>query len=104
MSIIVEDREFDGPFTSAQSVETRSGVFVVFDYDTEAGYHRLDVGESDNVHAQLLDHDRIHCWEQHSQGALAYAVYYADEATRELVAPTIRACSDLPCGGTGDKP
>ena len=107
MSLIVEDCEFDGPFTSAQNVQARSGVFVVYDYHKSEGYCRLDVGEADNVHEQLLDHDRIFCWEQHSRGTLAYAVYYTDESARKRIAAKIREVSSLPCGprasGSGPK-
>lgn len=98
MGLIVENVEFDGPFTSVQSVQARSGVFLVYDYHKNEGYCRLDVGEADNIHEQLLDHERIDCWEQHSRGTLAYAVYYTNAASRRRVAAKIREVSELPCG------
>ena len=75
MSITIGKCAFDGPFTSTDLLEDRSGVYATI---CEKGneFYLIDVGESATVKTRVETHDRKSCWMENCQGNLVFAVYY----------------------------
>ena len=101
MSIKISQYSFDGPFVSADELEDRSGVYVIW-CKTEQGYSLLDVGESAEVKSRVESHERVSCWEENCQGTLAYGAYYTprkQQPGRRAIELRIRIeHGGLPCG------
>jgi len=66
---------FEGAFTSANQLETRAGVYVIWCKNGET-WTCLDVGESHNVQERVLTHDRAGQWRQNCRGMIYYAAHY----------------------------
>jgi hypothetical protein len=67
--------QFDGAFTSADQLEARAGVYVVWCKSGET-WTCLDVGESHNVQERVLNHDRADDWRRICRGVIYYAAHY----------------------------
>jgi hypothetical protein len=101
MTIKFSKYSFDGPFTSVDALEDRSGVYMVL-CEMDQGYRVLDVGESKEVKSRVESHDRVSCWEDNCQGTLAYAAHYTprkQQFGRRAIELRIRLeHGRLPCG------
>lgn len=101
MSIKIGSYTFEGPYSSSSSIEDRSGVYAVLCYDGASRPFLLDVGESSEVRTRIQNHDRRHCWYQHCNGTIKYAVYYTPHmqgAGRRSIEQEIRDDYEPPCG------
>ena len=98
MSINIEGYEFEGPFTSVDSLESISGVYVIHYRNSQGKYSRLDVGESEDVKDRVENHDRKDCWKRNANGVITVSAYYCDENERVRVEKIIRDRSNLACG------
>ena len=75
MSVRVSKYEFEGPYSSTVSLQSRAGVYAIID-DKGNGMNLVDVGESSDVKARIENHDRKGCWDRHHIGTLKVAVLY----------------------------
>lgn len=68
--------QFDGAYTSPDSLEPLPGVYVIWCRSQEGAWHVLDVGESENVQDRTRNHDRLPCWRANCQGTIYYSATY----------------------------
>lgn len=102
MTIKIGKHSFDGPYSSTDSLEDRSGVYAIL-CKREKEYHLLDVGESAEVKERVDTHDRKGCWEENCDATLTYAVHYTpnlQQPGRKEIEQEIRDQYDTPCGKT----
>ena len=100
MSIKVSNYNFEGPYTSADSLKERSGVYIIL-CSKNSDYSPIDCGESANVKDRIQNHDRKPCWERNCNGTLMVAVLYTpslQSAGRVAIEQRIRAAYNFPCG------
>ncbi len=92
--------QFAGAFTSAEQLEARAGVYVIWCKSGET-WTCLDVGESHNVQERVLNHDRADQWRQNCRGALYYAALYTanlQQAGRCQIEGRLRQLEGPLCG------
>ena len=100
MSINIGRYAFEGPYSSTDLLEDRSGVYAIIDR-RDTGNYPIDVGESSAVRSRVENHDRKGCWNKHAQGQLLVAVYYTphlQQAGRKEIEQEIRDEFNPPCG------
>ena len=100
MSISVGGLNFDGPYSSSDSLRHQAGVYAILDRRTDVDY-LIDVGESKNVRNRVDNHDRKPCWQMNCRGSFMVAVFYTpglNEADRVAIEQEIRRQYNLPCG------
>jgi hypothetical protein len=105
MSIVIQGKSnkytFDGPYSSTQSLEDRSGLYAIISARSTNNY-LVDVGESSEVKSRVENHDRKNCWNRNlNGGSLKYAVLYTPNLRQEgrrVIEDDIRDNYDLPCG------
>lgn len=100
MSITIGRYTFDGPYTSTDSLDDRSGIYAINCY-RDGKYFLIDVGESATVSTRVINHDRKDCWQSNCEGTITYAVRYTpgmEEAGRMAIEQEIRTEYDPPCG------
>ena len=68
--------QFDGAYTSPDSLESLPGVYVIWCRSQEGTWHVLDVGEAENVQDCTRNQDRLPCWQQNCQGEIYYSAMY----------------------------
>lgn len=102
MSIELSGYKFAGPYSSASSLEDRSGVYAILTPTDATHYKVVDVGESTMVKTRVENHDREPCWRRHANsGGLRYAVYYTprlQQAGRRAIEQKVRQQYRPPCG------
>jgi hypothetical protein len=100
MSITIGRYSFNGPYTSTNDLEDRSGVYAIHCHrDNE--YNIVDIGESATVKTRVENHDRKECWKRNCIGALTFSVYYTpglQQAGRIEIEQDIRKQYRVPCG------
>ena len=69
--------EVSGWFTSPHDLEERHGVFVIATQGYQVPFV-LDVGQSENVRFQVLNHERRIYWRRNAVGSLFYAALYTE--------------------------
>lgn len=102
MTITVGKYTFEGPLTSPNSLENRSGVYAIHCLK-EAKYALVDVGESATVRDRVVAHDRKDCWDRNCPGNLTYSAYYTpnlQQPGRMQIEQEIRQQYNPPCGAT----
>ena len=103
MTIRIGRYVFNGPYLSTNSLEDRSGVYVI-ECKRNDKYYAVDAGESHAVRSRVENHDRKDCWRRNCRtGILAYAVYYTphlQQAGRRRIEQEIRDQYHPPCGET----
>jgi hypothetical protein len=100
MPITIAKYTFDGPYTSVDKLEDRSGVYAII-CQKEGKNYLIDVGESSTMKSRVKTHDRKDCWEENCEGTLAVAVYYtpnSQQPGRMAIEQEIRDQYDVPCG------
>ncbi len=100
MSIKIGKYTFEGPYTSTDSLEDKSGVYVIL-CDANSNYTLIDCGESATVKSRVEDHDRADCWNQNCSTTLKVAVFYTPKlqsAGRVIIEQEIRSAYNCPCG------
>jgi predicted GIY-YIG superfamily endonuclease len=100
MVMVIDGYSFEGPYTSADSLEDRSGVYVILCYRDNRHYF-IDVGESATVKQRVENHERKDCWQQNCSGTLVAVVYYTpslQQPGRMAIEQKIRKQHRIPCG------
>jgi hypothetical protein len=100
MSINVGKYTFEGPYSSTESLEDKSGIYLVVCH-SGGKYHPVDVGESGTVKSRVKNHDRKSCWNRNCNSSLEVAVLYTpnmQQAGRGKIEEEIRGMYDFPCG------
>jgi hypothetical protein len=100
MGLTVGRYQFEGPYTSVDSLQDTSGVYVIVDSVNEK-YNPIDCGESAAVKIRVGNHDRADCWKRNSSGILMVAVFYTprlQSAGRIAIEQEIRSTYTFPCG------
>jgi len=101
MSIKIGNYTFDGPYTTPDKLEDRSGIYAILCQKDGNNYRLIDVGESANVKTRVETHDRKDCWKRNCNGTLTFAVYYTpglQQPGRMAIEQEIRKQYDPPCG------
>jgi hypothetical protein len=92
--------EFDGAYTSPDSLQSRSGVYVIWCKKGDT-WTVLDVGEAADVKERVSNHDRTDCWSQHCSGIIYYSATYTphlQQPGRMEIEQRIRDLTNPPCG------
>jgi len=101
LSIDIFQYSFEGPFTSTDRIEDRSGVYVILCNQNNGHYNVTDVGESATVKSRVENHDRRSCWGLHCNSKLVVAVLYTPnlhQTGRKQIEQEIRRKYNPPCG------
>jgi hypothetical protein len=101
MAITIAGYSFDGPYSSTNSLEDRSGVYAILCKKNNDKHSLVDVGESATVKTRVETHDRKACWNRNCNSSLTVAVLYTphlQQSGRIDIEQKIRAQYDLPCG------
>lgn len=91
---------FEGCFTDPNSLESRSGVYVIW-CKTGENWTVLDAGESSDVKDRVLNHDRKDCWTRNCKGTIYFSATYTpnlQQSGRKKIEQSIRATANPPCG------
>lgn len=100
MSVKIGKYTFEGPYSTADSLEDRSGVYAIID-DKSDGLTLIDVGESSALKTRVENHDRSDCWRRNGIGNLKVAVLYTPnqhQSGRMLIEQEIRNQYSPVCG------
>lgn len=92
--------QFEGAWTDASNLESRSGVYVIWCKPGE-NWTVLDVGESNDVKDRVQNHDRSDCWNRNCTGEIYYSATYTpnlQQSGRMEVEQYIRGLTNPPCG------
>ena len=81
MTVKIGDYDFDGPFSSTDSIENKSGLYAILHYK-EGKYYLLDIGESSRIKKEIEDRDRKE-WEKSSNGVIEYSVIYTPKLWKD---------------------
>jgi len=101
MSITIAGYSFEGPYSSTDSLEDRSGVYAILCKKDNSNYSLVDVGESATVKTRVETHERKSCWSRNCNSTLTVAVLYTpyqQQSGRVEIEQKIRSTYDLPCG------
>lgn len=101
MSIRIGNYEFDGPYSSLENLEDRSGIYSIL-CQRNGEYNLIDVGESATVKTRVANHERNICWRRNCQSTPVVAVYYTpnlQQQGRMAIEQKIRGYyNGIPCG------
>ena len=100
MGINVGKYSFEGPYTSTDSLEDKSGIYTIHCY-RENKYYLIDVGESAKVKERVSNHDRKDCWKKNCSATLTVSVLYTPNLQQEgrmEIEQEIRKQYNPPCG------
>ena len=99
MSISIGCYHAEGPFSNANNLQAKSGVYVILGRrSTAPTWNVVDVGESQDIRDRVSNHDRGHCWRGQGHAQLSVAAIYADAHNRILIERQLRAQFNPPCG------
>lgn len=100
MSIRIGKYTFEGPYSSTNLLEDRSGVYAIID-DKSDGLNLIDVGESSALKSRVENHERSDCWKRNNIGKLKVSVLYTPnqhQSGRMLIEQEIRNQYSPVCG------
>ena len=100
MSLTVSDITFEGPFSSSDDLEDRSGVYLIVD-QVDGETLLIDCGESAQMRTRVASHDRSECWQRNGRGRLSVAVHYTpglQQDGRRQIESRLRSRYSVPCG------
>jgi hypothetical protein len=100
MPIQIEDYTFDGPFTRAEELKKRPGVYAILCLMNNQKHFLVDVGESGDIKKAIETHDRKDCWVKNCKGNILVAVLYTkemDQRGRKDIEAFIRSREFAPC-------
>ncbi|NVM53141.1 MAG: hypothetical protein HWN66_05520 [Candidatus Helarchaeota archaeon] len=92
--------QFDGAYVSPDSLQSRSGVYVIWCRNGDK-WIVLDVGEAADVKDRLSNHERADCWSRYCSGSIYYSATYTpdlQQAGRMEIEQRIRDLENPPCG------
>lgn len=99
MSIKIGNYNFEGPYTSTNSLKNQSGVYAILGKNSQdQNWNTVDIGESATVRDRVDHHDRQNCWNKQGYSTLAAAVYYCNEQQRMRIEQELRQQYNWPCG------
>jgi hypothetical protein len=81
LTIKIGDYDFDGPFSSTDSIENKSGIYAILHYK-EGKFYLLDIGESSRIKKEIEEYDRKE-WEKKSNGVIEYSVFYTPKLWKD---------------------
>ena len=81
LTIKIGDYDFDGPFSSTDSIENKSGIYAILHYK-EGKFYLLDIGESSRMKKEIEKHDRKE-WEKNSNAVIEYSVFYTPKLWKD---------------------
>jgi hypothetical protein len=92
---------FEGAFPQPGDLLPRPGIYVIWCHMAN-GLAVLDLGESDDVRARVLSHDRKDCWRRNCAAEVWYGAHYTavDGETRRRLEAQLREAERPPCGKT----
>ncbi|MCK4322560.1 hypothetical protein KAX08_08610 [candidate division WOR-3 bacterium] len=73
MDITIGGYRFDGPYTSTDNLEGKSGIYAILCCFSDKCYI-IDVGESVSVRLRVESCDRKDCWEKNCSDTLKFSV------------------------------
>lgn len=89
--------EFDGAYTNPNMLRPVPGVYVIW-CQTRNNWKILDVGESENVVAKIIYHERAGQWKQNCSGTIRYsAAYMSAKKDRLKLEKKIRNSKRIVC-------
>jgi hypothetical protein len=100
MSLNVAKYPFEGPYSTTDNLQDKSGVYVIVG-SSNGTHNPVDVGESSQVKSRIENHDRKSCWKRHCNQNLAVAVLYTphlQQQGRMQIEQKIRDTYNFPCG------
>lgn len=97
MTIQIGGYNFDGPYPTSQSLQSRSGVYAILGANGTGNYSVVDIGESGNVSQRVSCHDRAPDWCRQGK-SLWYAGLCCDETNRMRIEKELRIKYNPPCG------
>lgn len=92
--------QFEGAFTSPDSLKSTSGIYVIW-CENGGNWTVLDVGEAANVKESVKNDDRADCWEDKCSGTIYYTATYTpklQQAERMQREQRIRKLANPLCG------
>ncbi len=92
--------QFEGAFSSPDSLQSRSGVYVIW-CRVGDNWSVLDVGEAADVNNRVTTHDRKSCWARNCSGSILYSATYTpnlQQPGRKEIEQRIRTLTNPPCG------
>lgn len=92
--------QFEGAYLTADSLESKAGVYVIWCKSGD-NWNVLDAGEAVDVKERVANHERVNCWTQNCQGTIYYSAIYTpnlQEAGRREIEQRIRDLTHPPCG------
>ncbi len=92
--------QFEGAFTSPDSLKSTSGVYVIW-CENEGEWAVLDVGATDDVKKQVSNHDHARYWAQNCSGTIYYSATYTPKLQLEermKIEQKIRNLANPICG------
>lgn len=98
--IKIGEHRFEGPFTSTDKLEDRSGIYAILSREGSTRYV-LDIGESARIKTRVENHDRKACWNGNAKGVLEVAALYTpglQQAGRSEVEQELRSKYSPTCG------
>lgn len=98
MAIQVGNYNFEGPFSSTQELQRKSGVYVILGRSGNSSWSVVDVGESSSVRDRVENHDRQDCWNRQRHAQLNVCALYLNETQRLTVEGELRSKFNPPCG------
>ena len=102
MSIRIGKYTAEGPYTSTEDLEDRSGVYTILTSAKAIDrWTVLDVGESHAVKSRVENHDRSDCWFRNNIGEIGVAVIYTpnqQQAGRRQIEQELRSQFRPVCG------
>jgi hypothetical protein len=60
---------WEGPFTTLAGVRDESGVYLIFTHPAGSAIQPLDIGQAENIRAQLASDERRDQWVRDAAGA-----------------------------------
>lgn len=98
MAIKIGSYNFDGPWSSTDSLRNDSGVYAILGSNEPGRHVVLDVGESATVRDRVAQHDRHDQWRRCGYRTLHVAACYTNAATRMLIERELRNTFKPACG------
>jgi excinuclease UvrABC nuclease subunit len=92
------DHHFTGPFASNEQIPSQSGVYLITTLAPNQRHTIIDVGESQNVHDRIRNHDRTPQWQRNQQHGLFAWVLSANELQRMVIEKAHRLAYAPVCG------
>lgn len=88
---------FEGPFFDLSKITDFGGLYAVVDEENRI----IDIGQSGQLRTRLMNHDRMPCWRNQTNGRYRVYILYTpnrSEAERLIIESRLRIAYNPPCG------